>query len=62
MTGISWDYEESTTSYYHIYASYGVLDGKMDAICLEIPRTDENDLYIAEIVVALRKIESRLKK
>ena len=57
--GIGYDYEESTTSYYHIYAVDGPLDGCFDAIGIEVPKTPENDADIQLIVEALERIAAR---
>lgn len=58
-SGIGWDYEETKQPYYHIYAAHGPLGDVMEAIAIEIPRTDENDNDIQAIVDALRRIEAR---
>lgn len=58
QTVIGWDYENG---YYHIYVTDGPLDGKVDAITIDIPSTPENDLDVQTIADALRRIARRLE-
>jgi hypothetical protein len=57
---ISWDYEETTPGYYHIYAPNGPLDGRLTTIAITVPETPENTLAVIAIVRSLKDIERRL--
>jgi hypothetical protein len=60
--GIAWDYEESKTSYYHIYSYDGAIDELLSSITIDIEQTEENTADIEIIVSALRRIAQRLEK
>ena len=51
----TWNYE---TTYYHIYAPSNLLDGGLDPIFIESPRSAQNDVDVQSIVDALNRIES----
>jgi hypothetical protein len=53
----AWNYE---TTYYHIHPKIDLLDGVLDPIFLEIPRSAENDADVQGIVDALNRIASRM--
>jgi len=57
MKHIAWDYEESTTEYYHIYSvseeGERMLEG---SLTLVVPQTKENDDIVDEIVNDLEKL------
>jgi hypothetical protein len=57
---INFDYEHSTTGYYHIFAVGGPLDGVLDSITLDIPESEKNTQEVQVIVDALSRIEQRL--
>lgn len=60
--GIGWDFECPGSGHYHVYAVAGFLDGRMDAIVLDIPETPENDADVQSIADALRRIALRHRR
>jgi hypothetical protein len=54
----TWNYE---TTYYHIYAPSDLLDGGLDPIFIESPRSAQNDVDVQDIVDALNRIASRME-
>jgi hypothetical protein len=53
----AWNYE---TTYYHIHPKIDLLDGILDPIFLEIPRSAQNDADVQSIADALNRIASRM--
>ena len=54
---IAWNYE---TTYHHIYPKIDLLDGVLDPIFIEIPRSAQNDADVQSIVDALNRMASRM--
>ncbi|MCK5602622.1 hypothetical protein KAR91_12150 [Candidatus Pacearchaeota archaeon] len=52
------DYEESTSQFYHIYPcddeAENLVDG--EAICINVPETESNDVRVAKIFDALNDL------
>jgi hypothetical protein len=51
-----WDYE---APYYHVYPTTDLLDGVLDPLFIEAPRSAQNDADAQSIVDALNRIVSR---
>ena len=51
----TWDYE---TTHYYIYATIDLLDGVLDPIFIDSPRSARNDADVQSIVDALNRIAS----
>lgn len=59
----SWDYEESSTQYYHIYDASDIGEEMMSegAIILDLPQTEENDRIVDSITQALESLAEENK-
>ena len=54
---VAWSYE---STYYHIYAQTSLLDGVLDPVIIEIPRSERDDVDVQSVVDALNRMVSRM--
>lgn len=58
--GISWDYEETDISYYHIYPYDLPADGIISSLTIDAPLTPENTEDVKAIILILGRIAERV--